>query len=181
MKYVRLLLIFIPIAIIAELLHWSPMLIFFMSALAIIPLAGILGNATEVLAEKTGPRIGGLLNASLGNAAELIITLVAIRAGQLALVSASIIGSILGNVLLVMGASIFLGGLRHGIQKFDRAQEAVGKALLAAGNVQVMLFPTCVDVPADVLCDTPVNTDGATSVIATPLVLVMFVPATVTV
>ncbi len=135
MKYVRLLLIFIPIAILGELLHWSPMLIFFTSALAIIPLAGILGNATEVLAEKTGPRIGGLLNASLGNAAELIITLVAIRAGQLALVSASIIGSILGNVLLVMGASIFLGGLRHGIQKFDRSQASLDATMLLLAGI----------------------------------------------
>jgi len=135
MKYVRLLLVFIPIAILGELLHWSPLLIFFTSALAIIPMAGILGNATEVLAEKTGPRIGGLLNASLGNAAELIITLVAIRAGQLALVSASIIGSILGNVLLVMGASIFLGGLRHGIQKFDRHQAGLDAAMLLLAGI----------------------------------------------
>ena len=135
MKYIRLLLIFIPIAILAELLHWSPMLIFFTSALAIVPLAGVLGNATEALAEKTGPRIGGLLNASLGNAAELIITLVAIRAGQLALVSASIIGSILGNVLLVMGASIFLGGLRHGIQKFNRAQAGLDATMLLLAGI----------------------------------------------
>ncbi len=135
MKFVRLLLLFIPIAILAELMHWSPMLIFFASAIAIIPLAGILGNATEVLAEKTGPRIGGLLNASLGNAAELIITLVAIRAGQLALVSASIIGSILGNVLLVMGASIFLGGLRHGVQKFDRPQASLDATMLLLAGI----------------------------------------------
>jgi Ca2+:H+ antiporter len=135
MKYIRLLLIFLPIAIIAELLHWSPMLVFATSALAIVPLAGILGNATEALAEKTGPRVGGLLNASLGNAAELIITLVAIRAGQLALVSASIIGSILGNVLLVMGASIFLGGLRHGVQKFNRAQAGLDATMLLLAGI----------------------------------------------
>ena len=73
------------------------MVIFISSALAIIPIAGILGEATEALAEKTGPRIGGLLNASLGNLAELIITLIAINAGRMALVKASIIGSILGN------------------------------------------------------------------------------------
>ena len=87
--------------------------------MAIVPLAGILGEATEALADKTGPRIGGLLNASLGNAAELIITLVAISAGQIELVRASITGSILGNLLFVLGLSMLLGGLKNGIQSFD--------------------------------------------------------------
>ena len=96
------------------------MIVFVASALAVIPLAGLMGEATEVLADKTGPRVGGLLNATLGNAAELIITLFAIRAGLLELVKASIIGSILGNLLLVMGLSILVGGLKNGLQKFDR-------------------------------------------------------------
>ena len=87
-------------------------MIFVTAALAIIPIAGILGEATEALAAKTGPQIGGLLNASLGNAAELIITLVAIRAGSIELVRASIIGSILGNLLFVLGLSLLLGGIQ---------------------------------------------------------------------
>lgn len=130
MKVIRLLLVFIPIAVVAEVLHWPSVVVFITSALAVIPLAGLLGQATEVLAEKTGPRVGGLLNASLGNAAELIITLIAIRAGQLELVKASIIGSILGNILLVLGLAILVGGLRNGLQTFDRSQAGLDATLL---------------------------------------------------
>jgi Ca2+:H+ antiporter len=105
MKGIHWLLIFVPIAIVADILHASPAIVFVTSALGVIPLAGLLGEATEALAAKTGPRLGGLLNATLGNAAELIITLFAIRAGLLELVKASITGSILGNLLLVLGLS----------------------------------------------------------------------------
>ena len=129
MRYLRWLLLLIPVAILVELLHWGEVLLFITSALAVIPLAGLMGEATEALAEKTGPRLGGLLNATLGNAAELIITLFAIRAGLLDLVKASLIGSILGNVLLVMGLSIFLGGLKNGVQKFDRSHAGVDATL----------------------------------------------------
>ncbi len=125
MRYLRWLLLLIPVAILVELLHWGEVPLFLTSALAVIPLAGLMGEATEALAEKTGPRLGGLLNATLGNAAELIITLFAVKAGLLDLVKASLIGSILGNVLLVMGFSIFLGGLKNGVQKFDRSHAGV--------------------------------------------------------
>ncbi len=125
MRYLRWLLLFIPVAIVVELAHGSEVLLFLTSALAVVPLAGLMAESTEALAEKTGPRLGGLLNATLGNAAELIITLFAVRAGLLDLVKASLIGSILGNVLLVMGLSIFVGGLKNGVQKFDRAHVGV--------------------------------------------------------
>jgi len=121
MKGLRLLLIFVPIAMVVELASGSGLLLFAASALAVVPLAGLMGEATEVLAAKAGPRLGGLLNATLGNAAELIITLFAIGAGQLELVRASIIGSILGNLLLVLGLSVLVGGLKNGLQKFDRS------------------------------------------------------------
>jgi Ca2+:H+ antiporter len=120
MKGIHWLLIFVPIAIVADLARASPAMVFVTSALGVIPLAGLLGEATEALATKTGPRLGGLLNATLGNAAELIITLFAIRAGLLELVKASITGAILGNLLLVLGFSILLGGLKNGLQRFDR-------------------------------------------------------------
>lgn len=120
MPKIQWLLLFLPVALLLNFAHINSLAIFATSALAIIPLAGIIGEATEVLAEKTGPRIGGLLNASLGNAAELIITLVAISAGQMELVRASITGSILGNLLLVMGLSMLAGGLKNGRQTFDR-------------------------------------------------------------
>jgi Ca2+:H+ antiporter len=129
-RLMSILLLFAPVAVAAELLHWSPLFVFVTSALAIVPLAGFLGQATEALAAKTGPRIGGLLNATLGNAAELIITIMAIRAGQMALVAASIIGSILGNVLLVLGAAILFGGLKFGVQRFDREQAGLDATLL---------------------------------------------------
>lgn len=130
MKYLNLLLVFVPLAIVAELLGGSHTLIFFASALGVVPLASILGKATEELAVHTGPRVGGLLNATLGNAAELIITIFAIRAGLLELVKASITGSILGNVLLILGFSIFLGGLRNGTQYFDRQQASISATMM---------------------------------------------------
>ena len=129
MKGIRWLLIFFPVAVAAELLHWDDLVIFITAALAIIPIAGVLGEATEALAAKTGPQIGGLLNASLGNAAELIITLVAIQAGAIELVRASIIGSILGNLLFVLGLSMLLGGFKHGVQRFDRSRVSVDATL----------------------------------------------------
>ena len=95
-----------------------------------VPLAALIGEATEHLASHTGPRLGGFLNATLGNAAELIITFFAIRAGLLDLVKASITGSILGNLLLVMGLSILVGGIRHKQQKFDRVQAGVDSTML---------------------------------------------------
>jgi Ca2+:H+ antiporter len=137
MRGIRWLLVFLPLALAAEWWHASPVVVFGASALAVVPLAGLLGQATEALAEKTGPRAGGLINASLGNAAELIITLVAIRAGELELVKASIIGSILGNVLLVLGLSILLGGLRHGTQRFDRGDASLDATLLILAVIVV--------------------------------------------
>ena len=86
----------------------------------VIARAGLLGEATEELAIHTGPKLGGLLNATLGNAAELIITIVALSAGKIELVKASITGSILGNLLLILGFSLLFGGLKNGLQRFDR-------------------------------------------------------------
>lgn len=139
MRILRWLLLFLPVAILAEVLHWPPIAIFLTSALAVVPLAGYLGEATEVLAEKTGPRIGGLLNATLGNAAELIITLIAVRAGQIELVKASIIGSVLGNLLLVLGLSLVFGGVRNGIQRFDRASAGLDSTLLILAVIAISI------------------------------------------
>lgn len=139
MKYLNLLLLFAPVAILGRFLGWSPTLLFITSALAVIPTAGILGQATEELAVHTGPRFGGLLNATLGNAAELIITLFAIRAGLLDLVKASITGSILGNVLLVMGLSVLAGGLKNGVQRFDRTHAGVNATQLILAVLALMI------------------------------------------
>src|SRR5919198_6577432 len=113
------LLLLVPVAIVAKVLHATPIMVFATSAVAIVPLSALLGRATEELAGHTGPTVGGLLNATLGNLAELIIAALALRAGLLDLVKASITGSILGNMLLVLGASQFAGGLRYKTQNFN--------------------------------------------------------------
>ncbi len=140
MKYVNYgMLLFIPLAILGELLHWSPVVIFFAAALSVVPLAGFMGQATEMLAVYTGPKVGGLLNATLGNAAELIITVVALqkgaanpelREGLMNLVKASITGSVLGNLLLILGFSMLMGGLKFGKQTFDKTQAGVNATML---------------------------------------------------
>ena len=138
---ISILFVIFPFAIFGEVFHWSPIAIFVLAALAIIPFAGYIGAATEALAYHTNPKIGGLLNATLGNAAELIITIVAIRAGYLELVKASITGSILGNLLLVLGMSILLGGLKHGVQTFNRKQ-ASNNAIMLVLTVIILLIPS---------------------------------------
>jgi len=130
MKYLKALLVFVPLAILGELLHWNPLLVFVVSALGVVPLAGLLGEATEHLVVHTGPRVGGLLNATLGNAAELIITIFALRAGLFDLVKASITGSIIGNMLLILGFSLVIGGLKHGRQHFNRSLAGVNATQL---------------------------------------------------
>ena len=130
LKPIYVLLVFLPIAFAAELLGWSPIVVFVTAALAVVPLSGLLGEATEELAARTGPKVGALLNATLGNAAELIITILAIRAGLLDLVRASIIGSIIGNLLLVAGASMLFGGLKHGVQRFEPRTAGLNASML---------------------------------------------------
>jgi Ca2+:H+ antiporter len=138
------LLILVPIAILAELAHADPIIVFILSAGGLIPLAKLIGEATEELAVYTGPRLGGLLNATLGNAAELIITIFAIQAGLLDLVRASITGSIIGNLLLVLGASLLLGGLKNGVQRFDRRTAGLN-ATLALLAVLALAIPSLFD------------------------------------
>jgi Ca2+:H+ antiporter len=126
-----LLVPFIPIAIALEIAHASPTVIFFAAALGIIPTAALMGIATEELAARSGPGIGGLLNVTFGNAPELIIALFALGAGLHEVVKASIIGSILGNILLVLGGAMFVGGIGRDRQRFNAT----------AANVQsLMLF-----------------------------------------
>lgn len=129
------------LAAVAHFAHWGETWVFVLAALGVIPLAGYIGSATESLAHYTGPKIGGLLNATLGNAAELIITLVAIREGLMELVKASITGSILGNLLLVMGTSMLLGGIKNGGQRFDRKQ-AGNYAVLLALTILALVIPS---------------------------------------
>jgi Ca2+:H+ antiporter len=136
-----LLLLALPVVILAQQLHWTPLVIFILASVGIIPLAAYIGEATEALAAYTGPRLGALLNATLGNAAELIITIAAVRAGLLELVKASITGSIIGNLLLVLGLSMTSGGIKHGIQTFDR-RNASRNAILLMLAVVALIVPS---------------------------------------
>jgi Ca2+:H+ antiporter len=135
----KLLLVFVPLAVIAEWLHWGGIAVFVCACIAIIPLAGIMGEATERLAARLGAGIGGLLNATFGNAAELIIALVALSRGYHDVVKASITGSIIGNILLVLGLSVLLGGLKRERQTFDRAAAGVGSTLLVLAAIGLVV------------------------------------------
>ncbi|MBW4505883.1 MAG: calcium/proton exchanger [Scytonematopsis contorta HA4267-MV1] len=138
------LLVFIPISIAAHYLEWGDLVVFITAGVAILPLAAWMGVATEEIAVVLGPTMGGLLNATFGNATELIIALIALRAGLVDVVKASITGSIIGNLLLVMGLAMLLGGLRYKEQKF---QPIVARVNAAAMNLAViaMLLPTAMN------------------------------------
>jgi len=129
----------IPIAVVLEFAHASATIIFVASALGIIPTAALMGRATEELAARSGPGIGGFLNVTFGNAPELIIALFALNAGLQEVVKASIVGSILGNMLLVLGAAMFVGGLKRDKQTFNRTSAGVQTTmLLLAGGALLM-------------------------------------------
>jgi Ca2+:H+ antiporter len=131
----------LPLAIVLKLLHVDALWLFLVSCVAVIPLAGLMGRATENLAETLGPALGGLLNATFGNAAELIIALLALARGpaMYPLVKASLTGSIIGNVLLVLGAAILAGGLFHKKQTFNRTAAGMGATLLALATIGLIL------------------------------------------
>ncbi|MEK7337645.1 MAG: calcium/proton exchanger, partial [Nitrospirota bacterium] len=138
-SWLDVLLVFIPAALILELLKADPLFVFTASAFAIIPLAGMLGRATEHLTSHVGAGIGSLLNASLGNAAELIIALAALREGLHDVVKASLTGSILGNILLVLGVSMVAGGLKYERQKFNQTAAGMGSSLLLLAAVGLII------------------------------------------
>ena len=135
----RGLLLFVPLAAVAHQLHWSGVAVFACAAFAIVPLAGAMGAATETLARRFGAGVGGLLNATFGNAAELVIALAALRRGLDDIVKASLTGSILGNSLLVLGVALFAGGLRRERQTFDRAAASMGSTLLALAAIGLVV------------------------------------------
>ncbi len=137
----QVLLVFIPLAFLGHFLKWPAHITFFMSCLSIAPLAGLMGKATEVLADKIGAGAGGLLNATFGNACELLIAFSALRAGLVDVVKASLTGSIIGNVLLVLGMSMLAGGIKHKTQTFNRTAATTSATLLALAAI-------CLIVPA---------------------------------
>jgi len=162
---ISILLVFIPISIAGHFLDWGSTTIFITAGLAIIPLAAWMGTATEEIAVELGPNLGGFLNATFGNATELIIGLVALNAGLISVVKASITGSIISNLLLVMGFAMFLGGIRYKEQEF---QSVVARLNASAMNLAVIaiLVPTAVDVTSDGIDEATMQTlSGAVAIV----------------
>ena len=135
----RALLVFVPLAAVSDRLHWGGLATFAFACLGIVPLAGLMGEATEHLASRLGAGVGGLLNATFGNIAELIIAFFALRRGLHDVVKASLTGSIIGNVLLVLGAAFLAGGLRREKQTFDRVAASVGSTLLTLAAIGLVV------------------------------------------
>ncbi|HTI38928.1 MAG TPA: calcium/proton exchanger [Vicinamibacterales bacterium] len=142
-SWLNVLLVAVPLSWIAVYVH-APMYIFVGAAISLVPAAGFIGEATEELATRSGPTMGGLLNATFGNAAELIIAFVALRAHHTEVVKASLTGSILGNLLLVFGLSCFVGGLKHGAQRFNRTAAGSATVMLVLAVV-ALVMPAVVD------------------------------------
>src|SRR4029079_17707665 len=135
------LLLAVPLSIVlGYVLHAPGVWVFITACLGVLPLAAFMGDATEHLSHRTGPTIGGLLNATFGNAAELIIAIVALRAGLVDLVKASITGSILGNLRLILGLSLLAGGLRTPLLRFNRTAAGMSAAMLALATAG-LAFP----------------------------------------
>ena len=147
-------LVFVPISLVAKyLLGWEDLIMFILAGLAIIPLAGWMGTATEEIAVVVGPNLGGLLNATFGNATELIIAIIALRAGYVNVVKASITGSIIGNLLLVMGLSMLLGGIRYKEQTFQSFVAGMNSAAMNLAVISI-LVPTAVNFTSEGISET---------------------------
>jgi Ca2+:H+ antiporter len=147
-KFLLLLLILVPITLAAEWLRLSPVLVFVLSALAIIPLAAFIAEATEVIAAIIGPTLGGLLNATFGNLTEMVVSVVALRAGLVEVVKASILGAIIANLLLGLGLAMFLGGLRFQQQNFAPEIARLNASSLLL-SVLVLLTPSAIHFTSD--------------------------------
>lgn len=139
MRPVHYLGVFIPVAVGLELASASPLLVFSAAALGVIPCAAVMGEATEAIAARTGPGIGGLLNVTFGNAPELIIAFFALIDGLQEVVKASIVGSVIGNILLVMGAAMVVGGLPRDKQTFNRTAANAQAAMLMLALAALMM------------------------------------------
>jgi Ca2+:H+ antiporter len=133
------MLVFVPVSLWLGLTHASPSAVFVVCCLAILPLAGLMGESTEHLAHHAGPGVGGLLNATFGNAAELIIGFMALRAGELEIVKASLTGSIIGNMLMVLGLAMLLGGWKHKELRFNRMAAETGGSMMLLAVVALVI------------------------------------------
>jgi Ca2+:H+ antiporter len=138
-NYVNVLLVFVPLGIISGAMGWNPTAVFCLNFFAIIPLASLLSFATEELSAKLGETIGGLMNASFGNAVELIVSIVALRQGEIRIVQASMLGSILSNILLVLGCCFITAGFRGGEQSFNATIASAMSSLMAVASASLII------------------------------------------
>jgi len=138
------LLLFIPVSLAAHFLEWGESIVFITAGLGIVPLASYMGEATEEIAVVVGPNLGGLLNATFGNATELILAFVALKGGLITVVKATITGSIISNLLLVLGFSMFLGGLKYKEQIFQSGAARMNASIMNLAVIAILL-PTAVE------------------------------------
>ncbi len=138
-RILRVLLVFVPVALYLGWTQAPPAWVFVAGCLAVLPLAGLMGEATEHLACRAGPAVGGLLNASFGNAAELIIGFIALRAREYEVVKASLTGSIIGNMLMVLGLAMFLGGWKRKQLSFNRLAAESGSSVMVLAAVALVI------------------------------------------
>ncbi|KAF2468623.1 vacuolar calcium ion transporter-like protein /H(+) exchanger [Lindgomyces ingoldianus] len=141
-NYANVFLVFVPLGIIAGALHWSPTSVFILNFIAIIPLAALLSFATEELSAKLGDSLGGLLNATFGNAVELIVSIVALREGEIRIVQSSMLGSILSNILLVLGCCFLAGGIRQQESEFNSTVASTMSSLMAVSSASLIIPAT---------------------------------------
>jgi Ca2+:H+ antiporter len=166
------LLVFVPISVIVELVGGQPLAVFATACLAIVPLAALIGRSTESLAAHSGPRVGGLLNATFGNLTELVVAVLLVSAGEFEVVKASLIGSIVGNMVLVMGASFFAGGLRHKELFFSNRSAGLQTSSLLLAVLALMMPALFVDLNP--------NTGGerlVVSVVVAAVLILLYVAA----
>lgn len=140
-SWINVLLVFVPLGIVVKLVHLKPEIVFSMNAIAIIPLAGLLAHATEVVAARVGDALGALLNVSFGNAVELILFIILLASDQIEVVQASLLGSILANLLLILGMAFLLGGLKYQEQVYNNTVTQMSGVMLALA-VMSLLLPT---------------------------------------
>ncbi|RPB11884.1 calcium/proton exchanger [Morchella conica CCBAS932] len=167
-NYVNILLVFVPLGVLSGFLGWSPTATFILNFLAIIPLASLLSFATEELALVVGETLGGLLNATFGNAVELIVSVVALTKGEIRIVQASMLGSILSNILLVLGMCFLFGGMKYKEQTFNTTVASTMSSLMAVATASLIIpaaFYSTVDVSKEEGFSLVLNLSRGTSVV----------------
>jgi len=141
-NYVNVFLVFVPLGILAGALGWNPTVVFVLNFIAIIPLAALLSFATEELSAKLGQTLGGLMNATFGNAVELIVSIVALKQGEIRIVQSSMLGSILSNILLVLGCCFLAGGIREQERSFNETVASTMSSLMAVASASLIIPAT---------------------------------------